>query len=737
MSERVMGPASDHPEPTPEQLSDHYIEAQTSLVERSLRTLKTGDAFAVLDTHGDCGTVPDSPEGLFFQDTRYLSRFEMRFEGKRPLLLGSVIQDDNAALSVDLTNPDIRPGEDNALPRDIIALNRTKFLWKGVLYERIGLRNYDAHRRVFRLECRFDADFYDLFEVRGMQRDHRGHHSIKTVAPDRVVFSYEGLDGIVRQSMLHFEPWPTRLEAKRVIYEMALEPDERRSILVTVACEEQKSGKAFSPEVPNFLKAYRDTRRALRATTREIAKVRTSNHLFNEVIARSASDMYMLVTPTERGLYPYAGIPWYSTVFGRDGIITAMMLLWADPSIAKGVLLYLAEMQATDVDPAADAQPGKILHERRLGEMARLGEVPFRRYYGTVDATPLFVMLAGQYYERTGDRETIEAIWPNIEAALRWCDEYGDRDGDGFVEYHRETEQGLANQGWKDSHDSIFHADGSGAEGPIALCEVQAYVFAAKQAAARLAAALSQADISTRLAKEAINLRERFEAAFWCEDISTYALALDGAKRPCRVRASNAGHALFAGIAAPERARRVARTLMGPDSFSGWGIRTLARGEARYNPMSYHNGSIWPHDNGMIALGMAQYGLKHEAAQVFRALFEVASYQELRRLPELFCGFTRRRHRGPTAYPVACSPQAWAAATPFALLGSSLGLELDHEGNAVRFNDPVLPSFLDEVLIHELRVKASTFDLRLHRYGQDVSLNVLKRAGDARILLAK
>jgi len=475
----------------------------------------------------------------------------------------------------------------------------------------------------------------------------------------------------------------------------------------------------------------------LRATTREIAKIKTSNHLFNEVISRSASDMYMLVTPTERGLYPYAGIPWYSTVFGRDGIITAMMLLWADPSIAKGVLRYLAEMQATDVDPAADAQPGKILHERRLGEMARLGEVPFRRYYGTVDATPLFVMLAGQYYERTGDQETIKAIWPNIEAALRWCDEYGDRDGDGFVEYHRETDQGLANQGWKDSHDSIFHADGSGAEGPIALCEVQAYVFAAKQAAARLATTLNQADISNRLAKEAVNLRERFEAAFWCEDISTYALALDGAKRPCRVRASNAGHALFAGIAAPERAHRVARTLMSPDSFSGWGIRTLARGEARYNPMSYHNGSIWPHDNGLIALGMAQYGLKHEAAQVFRALFEVASYQELRRLPELFCGFTRRRHRGPTAYPVACSPQAWAAATPFALLGSSLGLELNHEGNAVRFNDPTLPSFLDEVLIHELRVNASTFDLRLHRYGQDVSLNVLKRAGDARILLAK
>ena len=737
MSEHAMGPAAGRSEPAPDQLSEHYIEAQTSLVERALRTLKAGDAFAVLDTNGDCGSVPDSPEGLFFQDTRYLSRFELRFEGKRPLLLGSAIQDDNAALTVDLTNPDIRPGEDTALPRDIIALNRTKFLWQGVLHERIGLRNYDGQRRVFHLECRFDADFRDLFEVRGMQRAQRGTTSVKALGPDRVAFSYNGLDGIVRQTMLRFEPWPTRIESHRVVYEMALEPDERRSILITIACDEPEARQTIGSDEANFLRGYRDTRRALRAATSGMTRVETSNHLFNEVIARSSSDMYMLVTPTEHGLYPYAGIPWYSTVFGRDGIITAMMLLWADPSIARGVLRYLAAMQATDIDPAADAQPGKILHERRLGEMAQLGEVPFRRYYGTIDATPLFVMLAGQYYDRTGDRETLAAIWPNIEAALRWCDQFGDRDGDGFVEYHRETDKGLANQGWKDSHDSIFHADGSGAKGPIALCEVQAYVFAAKQAAARLAQILHRHDLSARLAQEAELLRERFEAAFWCEELGTYALALDGAKRPCRVRTSNAGHALFAGIAAPERARRVAATLMSPDSFSGWGIRTVARGEARYNPMSYHNGSIWPHDNGMIALGLARYGLKGEAAQICSVLFEVATYQELRRLPELFCGFTRRRHRGPTAYPVACSPQAWAAATPFATLAASLGLDLDWKGNAVRFSDPILPSFLGEVVIRRLRLGASDLDLRLHQQGGDVALNVLKRSGDARILLSK
>ncbi len=732
MNERALQLASDQADGASEHLSEHYIEAQTSLVERALRTLKEGDAFAVLDTYGDCGTVRDSPEGLFFRDTRYLSRFELRLEGRRPLLLGSVIQDDNASLTVDLTNPDLGIGDDIALPRDLIALDRTKFLWKGSLYERIGLRNYDSRARTFRVDLSFDADFRDLFEVRGMRRDRRGHRRVERTAPDEVAFRYEGLDGAIRRTVLRFEPAPTRLDHHRALFDIALEPYGRCSILATVICEEEPRR-----EVPNFLVAYRDTRRALRAISREIATVESSNSLFNEVIRRSVCDMYMLATATEHGMYPYAGIPWYSTVFGRDGIITAMMLLWTDPSIARGVLRHLAETQATDADPAADAQPGKILHERRHGEMARLSEVPFRRYYGTVDATPLFVMLASQYYDTTGDRATIEAIWPNIGAALRWCDEYGDRDRDGFVEYHRETEQGLANQGWKDSHDSIFHADGTSAEGPIALCEVQAYVFAAKRGAARLANVLGRPDLGATLADAAERLRVRFEEAFWCEDIGTYALALDGEKRPCRVRTSNAGHALFAGIASPERAAVVAETLMSPDSFSGWGVRTLARGEARYNPMSYHNGSVWPHDNGIIALGLSRYGLHAEAGRIFEALFDVATYQELRRLPELFCGFLRRARRGPTGYPVACSPQAWAAATPFALLTASLGLELDLDRNALRFNHPVLPRFLDEVVIRGLRVNSSCFDLRFHRYGRDVALNVLERNGNAGVLISK
>ncbi len=409
-------------------------------------------------------------------------------------------------------------------------------------------------------------------------------------------------------------------------------------------------------------------------------------------------------------------------------------MLWVDPEIARGELGFLAATQATEIGPLADAEPGKILHEMRQGEMARLGEVPFRRYYGSVDATPLFVMLAGRYFERTGDLQTINALWPQIEAALNWIDEYGDADNDGFLEYHRKNADGLVNQGWKDSHDSIFHADGRAAQGPIALCEVQAYVYAAKRLAASMARACGLAAQAATWDTQASALRERFDDLFWCEELSTYALALDGDKQPCRVRASNDGHALFAGIVSQERAERVAAGLTARDGFSGWGIRTIGRSEERYNPMSYHNGSVWPHDNALIALGFARYGLKEAVGQVLGGLFEASAYFEQRRLPELFCGFARRQRRGPTNYPVACSPQAWASAAPFALLQACLGLELDHQANDIRFVSPWLPEFLDEVHIRGLVLGETKVDVMLRRHESDVAVNVLNRTGNARVV---
>jgi len=750
-----------------EVLPTYHIEAQTSLVERPLRSLKFGEAFGVLDSYGDIGVQP-GPEGLYFQDTRYLSRLEVKIEGQRPLMLSSVMQDDNGALSVDMTTPDIRldAHDETSIPRETVAIERTKFLFRGACYDRIGLRSYDTKHRRLRVSVTFDADYRDLFEVRGTDRKERGKRGVLVASPTEVQFRYVGLDDMVRTTSLHFGPTPAVLEPGRAEFDISLSPGAQTSLFIRVVFE---SHRAFTKPpaddmvgedaaarltlVANggtaakhpkglgegmiFARAYRDSRRDLRALTAGITTIISSNDQFNEGLCRATADLYMLASRTPEGIYPFAGIPWYSTVFGRDGIITAMMALWIDPKFARGVLRYLASTQAKVVDPAADAQPGKVLHETRRGEMAMLGEVPFRHYYGTIDGTPLFVMLAWEYYLVSGDLQTIKDIWPALELALAWMDKYGDRDGDGFVEYARDTEKGLENQGWKDSHDSIFHADGQLAKGPIALCEVQGYVYAAKHGMARLAAHLGHGDMAERLSGEADALRETFDTAFWNEEMGTYALALDGAKKQCAVRSSNAGHALFTGIAKPERAARVAETLLCNDGFNCCGVRTIAKGEARYNPMSYHNGSIWPHDNALIAMGLARYDLKDGAARIFKGMFDTSLYQDQKRLPELFCGFMRRPQRGPVSYPVACSPQAWAAAAPFAFLAACLGLELDHDRNRVLLKNPILPDFLDGVTLYNVKLRDSRLDLRFQCYDGDVTVSVLRRHGDAQVVVMK
>ncbi len=711
---------------------NHYeVSVAESLGERRARSLKHGDTFAVLDPTGDIRS--GSADGLYHLDTRHLSHLDLFICGSRPILLSSTLRDDNAGLTCDLTNPDVSATDGGVIKRDTIHIRRTRFLWNATAYERIHLRNFGDTLIEVDLHMRFEADFVDIFEVRGTKRTSRGLFRPAIVGDDSVAFAYRGLDERERRTTLRFEPRPSRIDAQHVRLDVSLTPGGSTNCFIEVAVGDKSAPHRSCGQ--QYLISMRDARRALRRASSRAASIDTSNEIFNEAIRRSVADLVMLNTDTPDGPYPYAGIPWFSTPFGRDAMITASEALWMDPELARGVLRYLAAHQATTVDAASDAEPGKILHEVRRGEMAETGEVPFRHYYGSVDSTPLFVMLAGAYLRRTGDLTTVRTLWPAIEAALRWIDDYGDRDHDGFVEYNRMTEQGLANQGWKDSQDSIFHADGKLADGPIALCEVQGYVYAARVAAAEIADQLGDMVAAEDLRRTAEALKIRFDEAFWCEEIGTYALALDGAKRPCRVRASNAGHSLWTGIAKPERALALSRTLMSANSFSGWGIRTVAMGEPRYNPMSYHDGSVWPHDNALIALGLARYGYKHEAARIFEALFGTSVHLDMRRLPELFCGFSRRGGQGPTFYPVACSPQAWAAAAPIALIEACLGLTFDIAGDCIEMRNPVLPRFVDRVTLRNVRLGHSLLDLVVRAADGGVTTTVIRRSGPARLVV--
>ncbi len=702
-----------------------YVLATSSRADDRTRVLKHGETFGVFDRLGDVHHLGVAEQGVYHEGARFLSELGLTVNGERPLLLNSTVRTDNSLLQVNLTNPDLLQQGRRRVPTGTVHIARSKFLWQAAHYEELRLFNYGRHEVELELALAFDADYADIFEVRGVTRPARGRLLAPRWQGPVLELGYRGLDGVTRRTRIRFGRRPDAHEAGRAVFRFRLPPQDGARLDFTIAFE---TGEA--PLLETFAGARGELQQVVAARSRQAAEVHTSNEQFNDWINRSAADLHMLITETEHGPFPYAGVPWYSTPFGRDGIITALQYLWLYPELARGVLAFLAAHQADEEDPRRDAEPGKILHELRLGEMAALGEVPFQRYYGTVDATPLFVMLAGAYYERTGDRPFLEAIWPNIERALDWIDRYGDRDGDGFVEYERRCEQGLANQGWKDSHDSVFHADGRLAEGPVALCEVQGYVYAARRAAAELAGVFGEVERARSLHAQAEDLRRRFNEAFWCEDLSTFVLALDGDKRPCKVVASNAGHALFTGIAAEEYARRTGETLLADPAFNGWGVRTVAEGAPRYNPMSYHNGSVWPHDNALIAAGLARYGYADQALRILTGLFDASIMVDLHRLPELFCGFTRQPGQGPTRYPVACEPQAWAAGAVFHLLQACLGLRFSPHKPQITFHYPRLPAWLDRVEIRNLRVGGGTLDLALRRHPLDVGINVLRKEGD-------
>ncbi len=702
-----------------------YVKASSPRLGGKTLTLKEGETFSVVDSRGDILGLGLGEQGVYHRGTRMLSRLELSFAGARPLLLSSTVRADNSFVAVDLTNPDLDL-EEGFLPRGSLHLFRAQLLYKGSFLERTRIRNFSSRPVRIPLEVGFDADFADIFEVRGLHRTKCGRRERHVPGPGRVDFVYHGLDGVKRVTRISFSLEPAETGRDRALFHLALGPGETMDLLMEARFEPsvERGEPLFS-----FKAARQVLESRIQAWREACCLVETSHPKFDDWIRRSQADLFMLITETEAGPYPFAGIPWFATVFGRDGILTSLEFLAFNPDVARGTLRLLSRLQAGEDNPVQDAEPGKILHELRPGEMAATGEVPYARYYGSADATPLFVLLAGKWLERTADLEGLRELWPHVERALEWIEKYGDLDGDGFVEYRKRSPHGLDNQGWKDSGDSVSHADGSLAEPPIALCEVQGYVYAAWQAASFMAGTLGMGSKAAAFKRKAAELRRRVEKAFWSRELGYYALALDGKKRPCLVRASNGGHLLFAGIPSRPRAAKVAEVLFSEEMFSGWGVRTLSRGEVRYNPMSYHNGSVWPHDNALLGMGLAGYGRKDLAGVILAGLFDASLYVDLGRLPELFCGFPRREGEGPTLYPVACNPQAWATAAPFLLLQACLGLRIDGFHSHVHFEKPFLPPFLESLKLIGLEVPGGRVDLEVLRNGSAVTVGILGREG--------
>jgi glycogen debranching enzyme len=704
--------------------NEYYVRASSALADDRTRVLKHGDTFAVFNRFGDIESLGNSQLGLFHADCRHLSRFTMHVNGRQPLLLSSTISDDNAILAVDLTNVDTVSDGGSELSRGTLHIFRMQFLLRSQCHAQLRLLNYGSTPIEVSILLSFESDFADIFEVRGTTRKRRGERLAGEVTSTSAILAYCGLDNVLRRTRIEFMPTPLLISCSEARFKITLNPKQEQSIFGLISCERGQSRPSQLP----FAAAYSQLNTDFSHAGQSECHITTSSESFNAWLTRSSADLRMLTEGNPEGPYPYAGVPWYNTIFGRDGIITALECLWLAPSFAKGVLGFLAETQATAEEARQDAEPGKIVHEIRRGEMAETKEVPFGRYYGSIDSTPLFVMLAGAYLRRTGDLSFTERIWPAVRRALNWLEAYGDCDDDGFVEYTRRSADGLVQQGWKDSHDSVFHANGDLAEAPIALCEVQGYTYAAKRAGAAIAKALGEQTLELELEEKAESLRVRFEETFWSDELGSYVLALDGNKRQCRVRASNAGHLLFCKIASQQRAEIVAELLMSQQLFGGWGVRTLGSAEARYNPMSYHNGSVWPHDNALIAMGFSNYRLQRYSSKILEGIYEASRYFELRRTPELFCGFHRRSDGGgPTSYPVACAPQAWAAAAVFLMIQACIGIDVMASKPQVCFAGQELPSCLDELRIDNLRVGSANADILLRRKQSIIEIEVLRQ----------
>ena len=709
-------------------------------------TVKDDDLFLVTDTMGNisgCYLYGSTPSmGMFCRDTRFLSRLELQIEGRSPILLSSNA-DKGFALSVLCTNPDL----ENLFKADTVGIRRELVL-NGALFEEIEVANYNTTSIVFELSLSFDADFVDLFEVRGHHRQKRGRllhlneltsdhvapSSPQTHKEESLTLAYQGLDASIMESLIQFQHLqPTRFhgstavwrielashETKKLGYRLNMFTDNQPSSTISAASTLAQAKAAELMEEQNWLQ--------------QITRISSDKSLFNRVISRAEQDIYLLLQSFGKHKTVSAGVPWFSTLFGRDSIITASQTLMLNSKIAKETLILLAEYQGQTDNIWREEEPGKILHELRLGEMARCQEIPHTPYYGTVDATPLWLMLYAEYYSWTHDQETLEALWPNALAAMGWIDRQLQETG--YLSYARKSKGGLINQGWKDSGDCIVNRKGELAIGPISLCEVQAYVYAAKNRLAEIAKIQQRPDLEELWQTEARQLRAKFNQDFWLEDQDFCALALDGEGKPVDSISSNPGHCLNLGIFTSTKAYSVAERLRAADMFNGWGIRTLSSLSPAYNPMGYHTGSVWPHDNSMIGMGLRSLGLIDQSLELFQGLFNMTSQQPYQRPPELFCGYEMNGDNAPVQYPVACTPQAWATGSIFQLLQMMVNLVPDAQNNCLRIIDPALPESINNLSFHNLRVGGTILDLEFERIGSTTACRVAKKRGNLRVVI--
>ncbi len=694
-----------------------------SLIDPKLLVLNHGDTFACFNRSGDIIPITSQTYGLFHKGCRHLSQLEIKVFDVRPHYLSSTVYEDNCLLNADLTNPNFYYRQHHLQP-GMIHIKRKKFILDNRLCGRISITNFSRETLQMPMILQIAADFKDIFEIRGFNRQAgAGEIDIQHPNNSTIAINYHGKDDQLRCTKIIFSRPFRRDENGDYCFILKLAPEKKEVVEFTIDLRSRH--RKLAP----FKKTLTALEQEIKNKKFDMCDIISSNEQFNHWINRSRADLAALLSPqAEGGHYPMAGIPWYNTIFGRDGIVTSVQTLMIAPHIARDVLFYLAKNQATKRDDKMDAEVGKILHEIRESELVNLGEVPFQRYYGSVDATPLFVCLAGLYFRRTNDLDTIKAIWPNIKLALKWVDHYGDCDGDGFIEYQKKCPKGLDNQGWKDSHDSVSHSDGKLAKPPIALCEVQGYVYQAKISASKIALALDEERYAKQLSKEAATLKIKFNEKFWSKEHGFYALALDGDKKRCNVISSNVGHCLANSIIDKERVDDVVKKLFSDDLFSGWGIRTLSKFEKRYNPMSYHNGSIWPHDNSVIALGLSRHGYMNEVETLTKALFDASLTMEMQRMPELFCGFGRQPNEAPTLYPVACSPQAWASGSLFLLLQSICGIDIAAHKQQIILHQPALPDFLNELTFKDIWMEPEKqLSFRLVRYQHGVVVEVIHK----------